>query len=186
MGRDKAMLEFNGETLLQRVADIVQPMFVHTLVSVRKPRADVLLPQICDVQDQGGPLVGLISALQNVTTPWAFVVACDMPFISSALIVQLAGYRAGHQAVVPRVDGYAQPLAAFYARAALPLLQASLDGGNRSLIGALKTLDLCHVDGDELLSFDPTLRSFFDLDTPQDVEQAINGRDLSLHVPDKI
>ena len=172
MGRDKAALPFNGETLLQHVIVCVQPLFAQTLVSVRELRNDVSLPQICDTQADGGPLVGLISALEKVTTPWAFVVACDMPFVAPALLTHLATLRANHQAVVPQVNGQAQPLAAFYARSALPLLQSSLANGNKSLIGALKSLDVRYVEANELLQFDPQLRSFFDLDTPQDVALA--------------
>jgi len=169
MGRDKAALPFNDGTLLQCVIGSVQPLFAQTLVSVRKLRGDVALPQICDMQVDGGPLVGLISALDAVTTPWTFVVACDMPFVDSALIVHLASLRAEHQAVVPQVNEHAQPLAAFYARSALPLLRASLESGNKSLTGALKTLDVRYVAANELLQFDSHLRSFFDLDTPQDL-----------------
>jgi molybdopterin-guanine dinucleotide biosynthesis protein A len=172
MGRDKAALPFNGETLLQSVITSVQPLFAQTLVSVRELRGDVALPQICDAQADGGPLVGLISALEAATTPWVFVVACDMPFVVPALITQLASLRFDHQAVVPKVNEHAQPLAAFYARSALPLLQNSLASGNKSLTGALKSLDVRYVEADELLQFDPQLRSFFDLDTPQDVLMA--------------
>jgi molybdopterin-guanine dinucleotide biosynthesis protein A len=172
MGRDKAALPFDGETLLQRVIASVQPLFVRTLVSVREPRGDVALPLICDTQSDGGPLVGLASALEAATTPWVFVVACDMPFVAPALIEHLAGLRAGHQAVIPKVHEHAQPLAAFYARACLPVLRQSLARGNKSIIGALKSLDVRYVGADELLPFDSQLRSFFDLDTPQDVALA--------------
>ena len=169
MGRDKAALPFNGETLLQRVIGSVQPQFSQTLVSVRELRTDVVLPQICDTQADGGPLVGLVSALDAVTTPWVFVVACDMPFVAPALIAHLASLRAGHQAVIPSVHEHAQPLAAFYARSCLPMLRQSLAGGNKSLIAALKNLDVRYVGAEESLPFDPQLHSFFDLDTPQDV-----------------
>lgn len=169
MGRDKAALPFNGETLLQSVIAGVQPLFAQTLVSVRELRGDVALPQICDTQADGGPLVALISALEAVTTAWTFVVACDMPFVAPALTAHLASLRADHQAVVPKVNEHAQPMAAFYARSALPLLQSSLASGNKSLIGALKSLDVRYVTTDELVQFDPQLRSFIDLDTPQDV-----------------
>jgi molybdopterin-guanine dinucleotide biosynthesis protein A len=172
MGRDKASLPFNGDTLLQRVIDSVQPIFTQTLISVRQHRADIALPQIYDVQSDGGPLVGLISALEATTTSWAFVVACDMPFVVPAVIVQLSNFRAAHQAVIPVVGEYAQPLAAFYARSCLPALQHSLESGNKSLIKALNALDVCYVAEDELLKFDPLLRSFIDLDTPQDVALA--------------
>lgn len=172
MGRDKAALPFNGETLLQSVITNVQPLFAQTLVSVRELRGDVALPQICDGQADGGPLVALISALEAITTPWAFVVACDMPFVAPALITHLASLRADHQAVVPEVNEHAQPMAAFYARSALPLLQSSLASGNKSLTGALKALDVRYVAADELVQFDQQLHSFFDLDTPQDLNLA--------------
>lgn len=172
MGRDKAALPFNGETLLQSVVAKVQPLFPQILVSVRQPRVDVALPQICDGQADGGPLVALISALEAITTPWAFVVACDMPFVAPALITHLASLRADHQAVVPKVNEHAQPMAAFYARSALPLLQSSLVSGNKSLTGALKALDVRYVAADELVQFDQQLHSFFDLDTPQDLNLA--------------
>jgi molybdopterin-guanine dinucleotide biosynthesis protein A len=172
MGRDKAALPFNGETLLQSVIGSVQPLFAQTLVSVRELRTDVALPQICDTQADGGPLVGLISALEAVTTPWVFVVACDMPFVAPALITHLASLRDHHQAVIPKAHEHAQPLAAFYALSCLPVLRQSLAGGNKSIIGALKSLDVRYVGADELLQWDAQLRSFFDLDTPQDLALA--------------
>lgn len=172
MGRDKAMLSVNGEILLQSVIARVKPLFAQTLVSVRQPRSEVTLPQICDVHAEGGPLVGLISALKAVATPWVFVVACDMPFVAPKVIEYMATLRANHQAVIPDVDGHVQPLAAFYAHRIVPLLQHSLAHGNKSLIGAINDLDVRFVVADELIQFDPQLRSFFDLDAPEDVTRA--------------
>jgi molybdopterin-guanine dinucleotide biosynthesis protein A len=139
---------------------------------VRKQRADILLPQIDDFQADGGPLVGLISALETISTQWAFVVACDMPFVEPAVIGQLSSYRALHQAVIPVVAGHAQPLAAFYARSCLSALRHNLAIGNKRLISAMSELDVRYVAADELIIFDPQLHSFFDLDTPQDVALA--------------
>lgn len=172
MGRDKAMLPFDGKPLLQSVIDTVQPLFAHTLVSVREPRAGIALQQVCDAQTGAGPLAGLISALEKVATPWAFVVACDMPFIAPAMVERLSALRGTHQAVVPLIAEYTQPLLAFYARSCLPLLRDRLAGGDRSLTGALKMLDVRYVEADELLPSDPQLLSFVDLDTPQDAALA--------------
>ncbi len=172
MGHDKAMLPFGGQTLLQRVIATVQPIFPYTLLSVREPRAGIRLQQVCDTQADAGPLAGLVSALEKVSTPWAFVVACDMPFVSPSVIERLAALRGTHQAVVPIVSGHTQPLLAFYAHSCLPQLREKLAGGDRRLTGALKTLDVRYVEADELLSSDPQLRSFIDLDTPQDVALA--------------
>jgi molybdopterin-guanine dinucleotide biosynthesis protein A len=166
------MLPFNGSTLLQSVINLVQPMFPLTLLSVREPRKEIALPQVLDKQTNGGPLAGLVSALEIISTPWAFVVACDMPFIAPAMIEHLATLRSGSQAVIPLAQGYAQPLLAFYAQSCLPALREHLVNGNKSLLGALEKLDPRLVVMVELPVTDMQLRSFIDLDTPQDVMQA--------------
>jgi len=181
MGRDKAGLLLGGQTLLQRVIATMQQLFPYAVVSVRQPRPEIDLPQVCDAQSGegmpagGGPLAGLAAGLGCVTTPWAFVVACDMPFVAPAMVELLAKFRSGFQAVVPIVRGHPQPLAAFYATSCLSMMRAGLSAQDKSLRAVLKQLDVCYVDGGKLLAADPGLRSFFDLDTPQDVAAALHG-----------
>jgi len=179
MGSDKASLLLGGQTLLQRVIAAMQQVFPHVIVSVRQHRPEIDLPQVCDERDGegihgGGPLAGLAAALGRITTPWAFVVACDMPFVEPAMVELLAGYRSDYQAVVPVVQGHPQPLAAYYAGSCLGKLRAHLAGGGKSSMRALlEQLRVRYVDGSVLLPADPALRSFCDLDTPQDMEIAI-------------
>lgn len=175
MGCDKATLALGEHSLLQSVVAVVQPLFPQLLVSVREPRPDIELPQICDTQPNAGPLAGLCAALEQSTTPWIFAVATDMPFVQAALIEYLASRRSGqdYQAVVPVVAGHPQPLAAFYAVSAREVIQGLLAGeGKRSLRAALERLNVCYVDESELRAADPGLHSFFDLDTPEDLAQA--------------
>ncbi len=175
MGKDKADLLLDGQTLLQSVTATMQQLFPQVIVSVRQPRANIDLPQVCDEVPDGGPLAGLTASLGKVNTPWAFMVACDMPFVVPKVVELLAGYRLQHQAVVPVVHGHPQPLAAFYATSCLVPLRASLAAQQKGLRGVLKQLDVRYVDETEMLAADPLLRSFFDLDTPQDVEAALSG-----------
>lgn len=172
MGQDKAALVLDGKTLLAHVTDTMQQVFPKVIVSVRQLRAEVDAPQVCDEQQASGPLAGLITGLAQAGTPWVFAVACDMPFVNEAVVLHLASCRGGHQAVVPLVDGYPQPLAAFYATSALETMRANLAAGDRSLRGVLDKLDVRYVSEAELRECDPQLRSFFDLDTPQDFQAA--------------
>jgi molybdopterin-guanine dinucleotide biosynthesis protein A len=174
MGTDKASLLLDGQTLLQSVITTMQQLFPQVIVSVRQPRSGINLPQVCDEQPDGGPLAGLVASLGQITTPWAFIVACDMPFVVPEVVELLAGYRSQHQAVVPVVHGHPQPLAAFYAASCLAPLRASLAAQQYSLRGVLKQLDVRYVDEAKMLEAGPHLRSFFDLDTPQDFAQAMN------------
>jgi molybdopterin-guanine dinucleotide biosynthesis protein A len=176
MGTDKASLLLDGQTLLQSVIATMQQLFPQVIVSVRQPRAGIDLPQVCDEQPDGGPMAGLAASLEQITTPWAFMVACDMPFVVPEVIELLAGYRSQqHQAVVPIVHGHPQPLAAFYATSCLAVMRASLAAQQKGLRGVLKQLDVRYVDEAEMLEADPHLRSFFDLDTPQDFAAVLNG-----------
>ncbi|BCK88631.1 putative molybdenum cofactor guanylyltransferase [Sideroxyarcus emersonii] len=172
MGQDKAALILDGKTLLERVTAVMQQVFPKVIVSVRQLRSDVGVPQVCDAQAASGPLAGLIAGLAEADTSWVFAVACDMPFVTREIVLHLAALRGGYQAVVPVVGGHLQPLAAFYAAGARDAMRASLAAGDRSLRGALEKLDVRYVDEAELRDADPQLRSFFDLDTPQDLQAA--------------
>ncbi len=174
MGTDKANVTLGEKTLLQSVIATMQQLFPQVIVSVRQPRAGIDLPQVCDEQPDGGPLAGLVASLGQITTPWAFMVACDMPFIMPAVIERIAQQRGECQAVVPVVNGQPQPLAAFYSPVCAVEIREILDSdGKHSLRALLERLDVCYVDETDLSDADPHLRSFFDLDTPQDVAQAL-------------
>lgn len=181
MGRDKANVLLGDQTLLQHVIATMQQIFPRVIVSVRQPRPEIDLPQICDANTgagmDAGPLAGLAASLGQITTPWAFAVACDMPFVTPAMVEYLAQQRPGNQAVVPVVQGYPQPLAAFYASSCLDPIRVHLaDGGKNSLRAILERLQVRYVEEAELLKVDAALRSFFDLDTPQDVALAVKMR----------
>ena len=164
MGRDKAALDFGGRTLLQRAITLMQGVFPRVLVSVRRPRADLALPQIMDEL----PDAGLCAGLAEAGTPWVFALAVDMPLLGSGLIRELAGRRHGFEAVIPVVRDVPQPLTAYYAVSALPALRAVLAGpGRRGPRAALERLNVCRVCADDMQ------HGFIDLDTPEDVKAAL-------------
>ena len=180
MGQDKASLLLGERSLLQHVITIVQPLFSLVVISVRQQRSDISLLQVCDDPTHRGPLAGLAAGLQSAKSPWVFAVACDMPFIEQAVIERLAQFRAGFQAVVPMVQGHPQPLLAFYSADCLSKVLECLKGdGKHSLRELLDTLQVRYVSEDELLKVDVTLRSFVDLDTPEDVAMVTKQQEMN-------
>ena len=177
MGQDKAKLVLGEHTLLQHVIHILEPLFKNIIISVRAHRTDLSVGcdflQVSDNPQYAGPLAGLAAGLEQAKTPWIFVAACDMPFITPQLIMTLARFREGVDAVVPVVDGFPQPMAAFYATHSLAALREILSGsGKHSPRALMDKLNVRYVTGTEINSSD--LHSFFDLDTPQDVARAIS------------
>ncbi|GAV21141.1 molybdopterin-guanine dinucleotide biosynthesis protein A [Mariprofundus micogutta] len=172
MGEDKAAILLAGEPLLNRAIQSVQPLFEHLLISVREPREHLFFPQLCDRGEGGGPMMGISTALERVNTPWVFVLACDMPFISAEMICAMSERLAEQQVVVAVVDGVVQPLAAFYAKSSLPLMSKQIASGDRSLQRLIKQTDATFIDWEDLRPFDSERLSFMDLDSKQDVAKA--------------
>lgn len=174
MGCDKANVLLGEQTLLQHVVAAMQQTFPHLILSVREPRPEFDIPQVCDIPNVSGPLAGILAAWPQLNTPWAFIVACDMPYLSPELIATLARYRDTYQAVVAVAQGHAQPLAAFYRHDVGQVLHRHLSkGGKPSLRAVFGQLAIRYVAEHEWSSF--TSHSFVDLDTPQDLSDAKNS-----------
>lgn len=119
MARDKAELRLGAQTFLSHIAAAVGSVAGSvTLVGARQNAASDNLPLIPDARPQWGALGGIHTAVAHCRKPWALVVACDLPFITSGFLDFLAAQRARHHdAVVPiQTEGLPQPLCAFYRR----------------------------------------------------------------------
>ena len=179
MGRDKATLPVAGRTLIEQLDEQMRSIFPQVLLSVRAFRADLALPQVVDQFSDAGPAAGVCAGLAEAKTPWIFALAVDMPFLRAPVVERLASWRERGErgeergtvdAVVPRSAGYPQPLAAFYARSALPVFQAVLCSphGPRSLRAVLDRLRVRYIDAAEVTA---EANTFIDLDTPDDLKK---------------
>src|SRR5204863_8272549 len=93
LGEDKASLMFGGETLAARAVSTIQnalPDSRTRLVAANDgrltPALMIGIPFVFDVYLGRGSVGGLHGALANAETDWAFVLACDYPFVSARLI----------------------------------------------------------------------------------------------------
>jgi|UPI000370BF71 molybdopterin-guanine dinucleotide biosynthesis protein A len=168
MGCDKSQLQLGEASLLEHALNHVRLVFSHVAVSVRQPRDDIDAVQWCDQGAERGPMMGIAAALSRMTTPWLFVLACDMPLVSSALIRQLADQVQqddGADVIVPRINGYMQPLCGFYSLRCLPAMEARIAAGQRGVQSLIATLNARVIDGDSMA------QQLIDIDTPQDVKK---------------
>ncbi|MFQ6033462.1 MAG: molybdenum cofactor guanylyltransferase, partial [Candidatus Bipolaricaulia bacterium] len=104
MGRDKGLIEWEGEPLIARLAKLLQGLFQEVLVVTGRERRyqDLLdLPILEDRIKGAGPLGGIYTGLLHSSNDYTLVVACDMPLIRPELIELLAGEIDGSWAIVP-------------------------------------------------------------------------------------
>lgn len=157
MGTDKALLELEGQAFVLRIAAAIRPIAQSVTLVGRRIQVGEL-ESIPDLRPGLGPLAGLESALAASATERTLVVACDLPFVTTALLELLLARSEAlpDGAVVPLdSDGRVSPLCAVYPRSALPLVTELLDRGERTpraLLVRISTdlvpfADYAHLDG---------------------------------------
>jgi molybdopterin-guanine dinucleotide biosynthesis protein A len=180
MGADKASLAWDRSTILQRMVAELARRF-DDLVVVAGPLRGAPAPAwsgtdarlVRDSEAFQGPVLALRLGLATVHTEVAFVCACDLPFVNADLALALCDIAAGHDAAIPMVDGRMQVLHAAYRKSALPALDAMIERGTRKLQDLVYRLDARMVAADDLRAYDPELRSFLNVNTPEDYARAL-------------
>lgn len=176
MGEDKALLSFEGMTLLEHGATRLLPGGEEVVVVTDMPDRYSLpgVKMIADAMPHSGPVGGIVTGLGALGEGWHFVLACDMPFVRRE-VLDLLGDAATPEwdAVVPEIGGEAEPLCALYRHTALPKLRHYLEAGRRSARGALEALNVCFIGEEALRRADPDLISFTNINTPEDWEDAL-------------
>lgn len=139
MGRDKSLLDVDGQPLIARVIAQLDPWLAPVLISANAPEKYTFLrrPVIPDAVTGQGPARGIASALAASPRGRNLVVACDMPRIDRALGRSLVRALDDADVAVP-VDpqGHLEPLFAAYHRRVGPVLRRLLDAGGRRIADA--------------------------------------------------
>lgn len=146
MGRDKACLPWEGGTLIQYVAHQVRLAAGSVFQIGGKPVHG--LQSAPDLYPGFGPVGGIASALLHSDAENNLVVACDMPFVTAALLRRLFEPAAGDVAVASAA-GRLHPVCAVWRRSALGVLLTAIATDERRLFGVIEKLDVVAVPADE-------------------------------------
>ncbi len=120
-GRDKSALLVEGRAILDRQLAALSTLTTDLLIvgdgarSVQPTEARV----VHDIVPGCGPLGGLHAALTAARGDALFLVACDMPYLSSPFIAYLLSLAGDADVVVPQSERGYHPLCAVYTRACL-------------------------------------------------------------------
>ena len=178
MGRDKAVELLGGQPIIRRVLERVAGLTSENIVVVADHARRDALPLlgdtriVSDVYPGMGSLGGIFSGLAAAENEWAMVTACDMPFLNSDLLGYLLSLRDGADVVVPVVEGRPEPTHALYSRECLPFIEERLRAGELKITGFYGGVMVRYVEEEEIRPFDPELLSFFNVNSPEDLERA--------------
>lgn len=176
MGRDKAVLEVDGERLVDLVADRLASVVDQVVVaSGSRPlgRDD----EVADAPDTSGPLAGLVAGLRAASASVVVVVPVDAPRTGPELLLRLARVclELDRSAAVAVADGHVQALHAAFHREALPAIESRVAAGEWSPRRLLGWLDAVRLDHDGWADLDPTGGFARDWDRPADLPPGVRG-----------
>ena len=171
MGVPKATLERDGETLANRAARLLQ-VVCDPVVEIGP--GYTALTRVPEDPPGRGPLAALVAGADALGCAGPVVLlACDLPFVTEALLARLAGWPGSDSVVPVDRDGVLQPVCARYSPDALDHARELLGAGERSFRALLRGPGVTRLD-------DVDERELVDVDTPAE------ALEWGIRVPDSL
>lgn len=174
LGTNKALVKIGGERLIERIAGLMGRLCDDLLIVTDKPELYQRLGARLtgDVWPGMGSLGGIYSGLREAQHERALVVGCDMPFLSLPLLRFMARLSHDYDVVIPRYNGFLEPLHAVYSQGCLGPIEAQLRASDLRIISFLNQVRVRYVEQAELEAHDPHRLSLFNVNTPADLARA--------------
>ncbi len=140
MGTDKALLRFQGITLIERTLQLLRSLGLVPRIVGSRDDLHAYAPVIPDRRVRCGPLSGIEAGLLASAHEAALFVPIDIPLLPAVLLQSLVNRSENTQApaTVPRILGQPQPLVAIYRRELLPTISASLAQGDYKVLRVMQ------------------------------------------------
>jgi molybdenum cofactor guanylyltransferase len=171
LGGAKASVELAGKPLIAYPITALAEAGIEPVVVAK--RGAELPPLSCrtvwEPEGPRHPLAGIVAALRDAGERPLVAVACDMPFLTPALLSHLAA--AGGPLVLPETDGELHPFPGRYDASLLPDLDEAL-AASEPLRRTLERLQPRRLGAEQLGQLGPPERLLFNVNTPSDLERA--------------
>ena len=194
-GKDKALVEFNGTTMIERMRSLLMGICMPEICLVGDPEKYAAfaleIPCVPDKWPGEGPLGGILTALLHTQTRRRtriacigsgekskpkrnFILSCDMPFLNKEWMEEffLTSVRSEADVVVPRSETGLEPMCACWRTAARPIIEEQFQRGVRKVTDVFKHLKTEVLDASVWKRFDSKNRLFWNMNTPADYDGA--------------
>lgn len=178
-GLPKALESVGGERIADRVIRSMREAFERVVLVANDGETyrSLGLEMRPDLRPGLGALGGIYTAAswaEEEGCRGAVVVACDMPFLSAALLKKIGEVAESDEVVAPESESWRgmEPLCAFYGTRCREAIEQALARGDRHVISFFPDVRLRLIPRDQVAAFgDPDLL-FLNVNSPEDREQA--------------
>jgi molybdopterin-guanine dinucleotide biosynthesis protein A len=174
-GTDKALLQVGGIRILDRIYRIYAELFEEIILVTNSPEKflewDLLIvPDLFPIRSS---LTGIHAGLFFMSNPFAFISACDTPFIKKEIVETVIGNIDEHiDMVMPETASGFEPLCAAYSKRCLTPAQQHLEQDKVKITKAFRKCRIKTISEKVLREKDPDLQSFFNINTRDDLKRA--------------
>ena len=174
-GEEKALLQVGGVRILDRIYDIYSQLFDEIILVTNNPQKflewDLLI--VSDLFPIRSSLTGIHAGLFYMTNPFAFISACDTPFLKKELVETVIGkIEPQIDIVMPETSAGFEPLCAAYSKRCLQPAQHHLEQEKLKIIKTFRKSRIKTISEKVLRKIEPDLQSFFNINTPEDLKRA--------------
>ncbi len=175
-GQPKGLIQIDGQPIVQRLHDRLKPIFQELIIVTNQPLdyMGIDCHIVTDLFDQRSSLTGIHAALFHATCPHVFLTACDTPFLSIRVVqLLLAHISMNHDVIMPATSAGLEPLCAVYRKSCLHTVQMRIIKKRFKIQNVFRAHRILKVSEKKLRDADPQLRSFFNINTPADLDRAL-------------
>ncbi|HJN16825.1 MAG TPA: molybdenum cofactor guanylyltransferase [Armatimonadota bacterium] len=170
----KPLLDVGGVAVIERVLASVRTLGIEPFLITNTPDDyDHLgLRATPDVRPGLGPLGGILTALRVTGAERVLVVAADLPFLRPQLLRRLVERAGEGDCIVAEWDHRIQPLHGVYGASCDAPIQRMVDADELCPLDLYPLISTVLVSEAEIAALDPEGLSFFNINTPEDLEEA--------------
>ena len=191
MGQNKALIQLGDDSLIGHVIRRTRPVTDELLLITNTPDeyAHLGLPMYGDIVPDAGALGGVYTGLMSASYDTVLCVACDSPFLVPKLLTHLVSVLDDYDVVMPwtyrsnkdivitnpshNTDQITlQTLCAVYSKRCLPIIELMLQESELRVHALQARASIKRVAPEVWQTFDPDVISFFNINTPAELEQA--------------
>ena len=174
-GKEKAFLSVGDMRIMDRLFNLFQELFEEIILVTNDPLKYLEwdFHIVTDLFPLRSSLTGIHAGLFYSSLPYAFVTACDTPFLKKELVETIINsIEPGIDVVIPETAAGMEPLCAVYSARCLETVQLHLERKRLKVQMFFNKIRIRKLQESILRQVDPALLSFFNINTPEDLIKA--------------
>ena len=183
-GIDKGLVEINGQKIIERTYNILNEIFeeIFIISNTKDAYKNIITCQTYpDIIPNLGPIGGLLTALEKSTKSAIFLIANDMPFINSNIIIEEIEMfnKVNTKILIPKIDNGNQPLHALYSTEIKGEIKNYINSNNQNKTkkeSSLSLRNVCREFPTKYIKIDSTTENklaFSNINSVSDLEKII-------------